>query len=58
MRMFYMPNAKFCRLSEYSFQELEGKNMRMLNSNFHSKEFFQELWTTVTQGRVWWGDAE
>lgn len=49
-------NAKFCLLSEYSFQELEGKNMRMLNSNFHSKEFFQELWTTVTQGRVWSGE--
>ncbi|ETI69775.1 sensor domain-containing diguanylate cyclase [Neobacillus vireti] len=49
-------NDKFCRLSEYSFQELEGKNMRMLNSNFHSTEFFKDLWTTVTQGRVWSGE--
>ncbi|MEH7440079.1 diguanylate cyclase [Neobacillus drentensis] len=49
-------NEKFCRLSEYSFEELKGKNMRVLNSSYHSKEFFRDLWTTVTQGKVWSGE--
>ncbi|WML58758.1 diguanylate cyclase domain-containing protein [Neobacillus sp. PS2-9] len=49
-------NEKFCRLSEYSFEELKGKNMRILNSSYHSKEFIRDLWTTVTQGKVWSGE--
>ncbi|MEH7300472.1 sensor domain-containing diguanylate cyclase [Neobacillus drentensis] len=49
-------NEKFCRLSEYSFEELKGKNMRVLNSSYHTKSFFRDLWTTVTQGKVWSGE--
>ncbi|MGG3563318.1 diguanylate cyclase [Neobacillus rhizosphaerae] len=49
-------NEKFCRLSEYSIEELKGKNMRILNSSYHSKEFFRDLWNTVTQGKVWSGE--
>ncbi|MGJ7912471.1 sensor domain-containing diguanylate cyclase [Neobacillus sp. LXY-1] len=49
-------NEKFCRLSEYSYEELKGKNMRMLNSDYHTKEFFKDLWDTVSQGKVWNGE--
>ncbi|WP_040206398.1 sensor domain-containing diguanylate cyclase [Neobacillus jeddahensis] len=49
-------NDKFCRLSEYSFDEIKGKNMRILNSGFHTKEFFQDLWATVSHGKVWNGE--
>lgn len=49
-------NEKFCLLSEYSFEELKGKNMRILNSSYHSKEFIRDLWNTVTQGKVWSGE--
>ncbi|MEO2078237.1 MAG: diguanylate cyclase [Bacillus sp. (in: firmicutes)] len=49
-------NEKFCRLSEYSFKEIKGQNMRILNSSYHSKEFFKELWATVSQGKVWSGE--
>lgn len=49
-------NEKFCSLSEYSLDEIKGKNMRVFNSNYHSREYFEELWTTVSQGRVWSGE--
>lgn len=49
-------NDQFCSLSGYTFDELKGNNMRMLNINYHSKEFFQELWATVSQGKVWKGE--
>lgn len=49
-------NEKFCRLSGYTLEELKGKNMRLLNSNYHSKEFFKKLWGTVSEGNVWSGE--
>ncbi len=54
--IFYV-NEKFCDLSGYSQQELMGKNHRILNSGFHSYEFFTELWQTVSEGRVWHGQT-
>ncbi|WP_052404893.1 sensor domain-containing diguanylate cyclase [Bacillus rubiinfantis] len=49
-------NERFCRLSGYTLEELNGKNMRIFNSHYHSKEFFRELWATVSHGNVWRGE--
>lgn len=46
-------NSKFCEISKYTKEELIGENHRILNSNFHSKEFFNELWKSVATGKVW-----
>lgn len=49
-------NSKFCTISKYSKGELIGKNHRMINSGYHSKFFFQNMYETISQGDVWHGE--
>ncbi|MDZ5473840.1 PAS domain S-box protein [Bacillus sp. 31A1R] len=49
-------NEKFCEISGYSREELIGNTHQLLNSSFHSKQFFIDLWKTISQGEVWKGE--
>jgi len=48
-------NEKFCSISGYSREELIGKNHKFLKSGKHDKDFFKELWETITSGKAWKG---
>lgn len=51
-------NDQFCRISKFSKEELIGQNHRIINSGFHSREFFNDLWKMISSGNVWKGEIK
>ncbi|ARI75789.1 PAS domain-containing sensor histidine kinase [Halobacillus mangrovi] len=51
-------NDKFSEISKYEINELIGSDHRILNSGYHSKEFFKNLWRTIGTGNVWKGEIQ
>lgn len=49
-------NDKFVEISKYSEAELLGENHSILNSGYHSKEFFKDMWRKIGSGKVWKGE--
>ena len=49
-------NPKFMEVTKYSKDEAIGKTPRILNSGFHPKEFFEELWSIILAGNDWRGE--
>ncbi|WP_338453379.1 EAL domain-containing protein [Niallia oryzisoli] len=50
-------NAQFCKISQYQLEELLGQDHRILNSGYHSKDFFKDMWATIGNGQTWHGEV-
>jgi PAS domain S-box-containing protein len=51
-------NDQFCQISKYSKEELIGQTHQIINSHYHPPEFFQALWSTIANGKIWEGEIK
>ena len=46
-------NDNFTQVTGYTKDEIMGKNHRMLRHPANGPEIFQDMWATISQGKVW-----
>jgi len=51
-------NDNFCRISKYAREDAIGQDHRIINSVYHSKDFIRDLWTTISNGKLWKGEIK
>lgn len=49
-------NNYFCRIAQYSREEMIGQDHRIINSSYHDKAYIRNLWTTIAKGKIWKGE--
>lgn len=49
-------NEKFIEISQYNKEELIGKTHKLINSSWHTSDFFKQMWETITAGKLWHGE--
>jgi len=49
-------NPRYSEITAYSYEETLGKNLRILKSGELPDEIYQNLWATITSGKIWHGE--
>lgn len=51
-------NQMFCDVSKYTEDELIGQYHNIINSGYHPRSFFSDMWNTITNGFIWIGEIK
>ncbi len=46
-------NKIFCETSKYEEHEIIGKTHKLIDSGYHTRQFFTGMWDTIKAGRTW-----
>jgi len=49
-------NPKFHQTTGYTFEEVKGKNPRMLNSGHTKPDEYSDMWNSISDGKDWHGE--
>ncbi len=49
-------NPSFEQSSGYLLRDVKGANPRILKSGHQDQDFYQDLWSTISNGRIWRGE--
>ncbi len=49
-------NENYTKISKYTYNELVGGKHNIVNSDFHSQKFMENLWATISKGKIWKND--
>ena len=49
-------NPSFTSVTKYQKEKVIGQNMRILDSGYHSRNFYHQMWDTITSGNFWKGE--
>ncbi|WP_219226287.1 PAS domain-containing protein [Pedobacter antarcticus] len=51
-------NSSFCKVSQYTSEELIGQDHRIINSGYHPRSYLKQMWKTIGNGGVWHGEIK
>lgn len=51
-------NDAFCKITQYTREEIIGQNPSFIDSGHHKKKFFKNLWETILAGDIWSGEIK
>lgn len=49
-------NQAFTDITGYTLEDIRGENPRVLKSNYHSPEFYKDMWETLARTGSWEGE--
>ena len=49
-------NSSFCAISNFTNEELIGEDHKIVNSGYHSREFFKDMYRNIQSGNIWKGE--
>lgn len=49
-------NQAFTEISGYTREEFVGQTPRVLKSGLHNEHFYENLWNTIMDGKIWHGE--